>query len=261
MPTVRQLFYGICGAGEKHSAGRGAFSVLIEIFALAVVLLVGRLRGVCAAVHFKIQLADPFGRKAKLFGAFLELLVDFGKRIGRFFHGDLGKSRQTFFQTLVIFEHVSGRTAAAVAEAESGQMRGGIFFIHVLFHGIDDHLRVKTLDVAVRQHGKYLAAVNALPDEIIVRKRVSFAPGDFCGKESVYTAFFQDLRKSGTVTEYIGQPQNVVFRAEFFFHELLSVEKLTDEALAADEIRVGFQPHRTLRLETAFFDACLDLFV
>ena len=122
-------------------------------------------------------------------------------------------------------------------------------------------LRRGVIYVAGREHYEYVASVNSLPDEVIVDGLVGLAPEELCGKEVIYAALLEYLRKCRGIAEYVGKPENDVLLAELLAHKAFAEKYLSHKALAADDICVSLKPHSTLCLPATFGDACLDLLV
>ena len=63
------------------------------------------------------------------------------------------------------------------------------------------------------------------------------------------------------VTKDIGQPQDAVVHAKFFFEEPFPIQELANQTLAAGQVAVSLDPHAAFRLPAPFGNTLLDLLV
>ena len=100
------------------------FNVVIEQLTLSVVALVARLRGEGSAVEFEIKLTCPLRKPAAALDIALKVTVE----VDAEFLLDLGASGDSSLHTAAVFEHIAGRSAAAVSVTEGAK----IFTVEIL---------------------------------------------------------------------------------------------------------------------------------
>ena len=97
---------------------------MIEQLALSVVTLVSALRGQGAAVELKIELARPFGQPARTLDFLFEVVIEVYCKLLL----DLRAAGDALCHAVTHFEHIAGRSAAAVSVAEGAE----ILFVEIL---------------------------------------------------------------------------------------------------------------------------------
>ena len=158
-------------------------------------------------------------------------------------------------------EHVAVRSAAAVPETErveraiDGAVGRALDALRDLVDGDD-----AVVGVARREVRQQAAAVEAFPPERRVREAVRVVPRQLLRDERAHAGARGDLRQRGGVAEDVGDPQLVALDAELLQEEAGAERDLTDECLAARDVRVGLDPHAADRLPSSFGDAPFDAF-
>ena len=106
-----------------------------------------------------------------------------------------------------------------------------------------------------------LGAVNATPLKGVVGHLIKLVPCQLGGHEIVNAALCHNLGQCAGVTKDIGQPQDAVVHAKFFFEELFPIQELANQTFAAGQVAVSLDPHAAFRLPAPFGNALLDLLV
>ena len=158
---------------------------------------------------------------------------------------------------------VAGRAAAAVAIAERQQETAHVPFLHAIAPAVYRRLRVGSGGIVHVQEAGHLAAVHALPGEVVVRERVAavVGPEDLLRRQVLDPAAAQNLRQHGAVAECIRQPQQLAVDAELLFIKPFAVHDLADQRLAGGHVRVRLHPHAAVRDPLARTHLFLDLLV
>ena len=204
---------------------------MIEQLALSVVALVPALRCQGAAVELKIELTRPFGQSARALDVLFEVAVEVYCK----FLFDLRAAGYALFHAPTHFEHIAGRSAAAVSVTEGAEILAVQILLRISVPAAEDVLGVQvcvicglpgvTLVEAVgarREMGEYLRAVYALPHEGVIGHFVELVPGYLCGHEVVDAGLLHNLRERRTVAKNIGEPHYLIVNAEFVLEEALA---------------------------------------
>ena len=243
---------------------------MIEQLALSVVALVSALRGQGAAVELEIELARPFGQPARTLDFLFKVVIEVYCKLLL----DLRTAGDALCHAVTHFEHIAGRSAAAVSVAEGAE----ILFVEILLRvpvpAAEDVLGIEIGVVcslpavafveavgARREVGENLRAVDALPHECVIGHFVELVPGYLCGHEIVNSGFLHDLRESRTVAENIGEPHYLVVNAELVLEEALADQELADKGFAGGDVGVRFDPHAALDFPAPCGDHLLDALI
>ena len=219
----------------------------------------------------KIELAFPRFQTAVVLYALVQLIKE-GTR-GLLPH--LRQAANALFHALGGLEHLTRRAAAAVAVAVGDQNIVVDLFILIALPRAHDGIGMQIAVVSRKEAllgiltdaerrdemREHLGAVDALPEEGVIRDAVDLVPRELGGHEIVHAGLFHDLRQCAGIAEHIRQPQDFIILAEFLAEEALAVQELAHERLAGGQVAVGLEPHAALDLPAALRDALLDLFV
>ena len=217
-----------------------------------VALLDSGLRGVGAAVVLEVQLADHRRQLA-------------GVRLQRVEELVAGRHRRARHALQVAdpaqrLQHLRRRAAAAVAPAEHQQAAAGAVVVLVVARGAAQlgDLHRGVVRVGRREVREHLRAVDALPGERVVRRRVEAVPGQLLGQEPADAGAAHDLRQLAVVAEHVGVPELVAAAAELPLEEPLPVQELADERLAGRQVAVRLDPRAADRHPAPGLDLAAD---
>ena len=143
------------------------------------------------------------------------------------------------------FEHLPGRSAAAVAVPERHQRPLAPGVLGEAPHRVRQLLGLDLGVVGVdrREVGQHPRPVEALPPERGVREPVLAVPRQLLGDEPLHAAGGEDLGQPGGVAEHVGDPHLATAHAEVLLEEALPEHDLADDALAGRQVHVGLDPH------------------
>ena len=253
-PEAEHFLGGIGGTRLRGGGGAEHFGGTHGFLGAAVAEFLARLRCVGAAVEFEVELADPGVETETLFGNAGHRLL--GKAEGDARATVEGGAAQTALDVLLL------GTAAAIADAAEGDsFVDDAGFAVVGFVAVElFREEERVVGVLRREVGEDLRAVDAFPDEGVVREFVVAVPGELLGQEEVEPADAQNLRKLAGVAEDIREPERARHDAEFVAEEVHAVEELADEGFAVGQVAVGFHPHAALDFPFALGDGVAHLF-
>ena len=100
----------------------------------------------------------------------------------------------------------------------------------------------RVVGVGRREVGEHLGAVDPLPHERVVRRRVEPVPRELLGEEAPDPGAAHDLRELAVVAEDVGVPELAAAAPELALEEPLAVQELADERLARRQVAVGLDP-------------------
>ena len=155
-------------------------------------------------------------------------------------------------------DHLIRRTAATVAEAVGHQHAVALSLVPDGFQPFAHALLVDPgLDgVEVDRHRR---AVDAQPEECLIRECIGVVPAELGGEEILDTAGLQNLRQRRGITKGIRQPEGVRLIAEFLAQISLTPDELTAERLGAREVSVTLNPSRAIDLKSSLENELLNL--
>ena len=141
-------------------------------------------------------------------------------------------------------EHLRRRPAAAVAVAEQEQAAPRAVVILVVARAPAELLDLggRVVGVGGREVGEHLRAVDPLPRERVVRRRVEPVPRELLGEEAADPGAAHDLRELAVVAEHVRVPELAAAAAELALEEPLAVQELADERLARRQVAVRLDP-------------------
>ena len=141
-------------------------------------------------------------------------------------------------------QHLGRRPAAAVAVAEHEQAATRAVVILVVARAPAKLLDLggRVVGVGRREVGEHLGAVDPLPHERVVRRRVEPVPRELLCEEAPDPGAAHDLRELAVVAEDVGVPELAAAAPELALEEPLAVQELADERLARRQVAVGLDP-------------------
>ena len=223
-------------SGEPPGERRQKIGVVERPLALPVPALHRRLGGVRPPVVLEVELADD-GREV------------LGVRLQRVEELVRGRHRRPRHALEVAhppqgLEHLGRRPAAAVAVAEDEEAATRAVVILVVARAPAQLLDVggRVIRVGRREVGEHLGAVDPLPRERVVRRRVEPVPGQLLGEEAADAGAAHDLGELAVVAEDVRVPELEAAAAELALEEALPVQKLAHERLAGRQVAVRLHP-------------------
>ena len=188
LPESVQLIFGIGDILQALRQNRQEFNVVEQELPLAIPLFGGRLRGVGAAVQLKVELADHARQILAI------LLQTLEKLVGRT-HLRARQSLQ-ILRPVQSLEHIAGRAAAAVADAEQHVALPGPVVVLVASHHPPQFLDRghRVVGIGRWEVGEHLAAVDSLPGESLVVRLVEVVPRQLLGQKIADARLLHDLR-------------------------------------------------------------------
>ena len=182
-----------------------------------------------AAMEFKIQFIIYNRQRVGIFLEFMEECAD----TCRLCFGQYRAVRHAFR----LFTHSACGASAPIAEAVGEQTH--IRSILVTYTGSRViHLARIHMSSGYGNMAKHLAAVNSLPNEGIMLRRVYFIAIQLVCCEIPAAASQHDLGNRGIVAEGIGQPKCITGLPEVLLHEALSIQELADHRFARCDVAV-----------------------
>ena len=182
-------------------------------------------------MELKIEFACPFGQPARTLDFLFEVVIEVYCKLLL----DLRTAGDALCHAVTHFEHIAGRSAAAVSVAEGAEILFVEILLRVSVPAAEDVLGIEIGVVcslpavafveavgARREVGENLRAVDAFPHECVIGHFVELVPGYLCGHEIIDAGFLHDLRESRAVAENIGEPHYLVVNAELVLEETLA---------------------------------------
>ena len=189
----------------------------------------------------KVQLALPHGKPSVVLHPLLELVEEYPCKL----LAHHGNALHTLLHTDGSLQHFPGRAAASVPVAVGDQNVIVDILVLVAHPASNNGVRVQHAIVGGEEIGHRLShaqggdqvgedfrSVDTPPHHSVIGYLVELIPGQLCGHKIVNAALLHNLGKSACVSKHVGQPQNAVVHAEFFFEEPFSVHKLPYQRLA-----------------------------
>ena len=249
LPRLAQLVVRVRVPQPDGRRRTPQFGFVEQRLAPPVAALGARLRRVGSAVEFEVQLAGPHGRLREFRARRVE---------------ELGRRRHPHRRRAVEGpgaacgrDHLAGRAAASVAEAERHErgVRPALVGEVLLRPGEVRAREHRVVGVDRREVREDARAVDALPEEGVVRKAVGLVPRDLLREEVLGACGSRDLRDGGREAEGVGQPHLARVHPELVAEESRPLDELPHQRLAADQVRVGLDPHPADRHEPTLGDA------
>ena len=215
------------------------------------------LRGVGTTMGLEIQLAG-IGHFRPTF------LVLCQEKVHRRRHSEFRHPFQIHFPP-EIFQMFAGRAAAAIPPAEGIKPLGEAFFLQPLSPALDHSGRVGLAVVIVMEMGFHPRAVNALPDESIVRELLPtvIGPKDLLSGEIFHPTAAHDLRQCAGIAKDIRQPEQLALHAKLLPVKSLAVDHLADQTFTAADIGIRLHPGGPIRNPLpplgSFFDLRIEI--
>ena len=203
---------------------------------LPVPALHGSLGRVRAAVVLEVELPDD-GRK----------LADVGLERGEELVGGGHRGARHALEVAHAaerLEHLRRRPAAPVPVTEEEQAAPRAVVILVVARAPAELLDLDggVIGVGGREVGEHLRAVDPLPRERVVRRRVEAIPRELLGEEAADPGAAHDLRELAVVAEHVRVPELAAAAAELALEESLALQELAHERLARGQVAVRFDP-------------------
>ena len=254
-PQLGRPRAGCSAAGDPRGERRQKIGVVERPLALPVPALHRRLGRVRPPVVLEVELADD-GREV------------LGVRLQRVEELVRGRHRRPRHALEVAhppqrLQHLGRRPAAAVAVAEDEQAATRAVVILVVARAPAQLLDVggRVVGVGRREVGEHLGAVDPLPRERVVRRRVEPVPGQLLGEEAADAGAAHDLRELAVVAEDVRVPELAAAAAEFALEEALPVQELAHERLARRQVAVRLDPRAADRHPPARLGVAADALV
>src|SRR6185312_14829122 len=170
--------------------------------------------------------------------------------------------RSTLFPYTTLFrsDHHRVGPAAAVAVTEEIERLAGAVRVLVIRRVITQlrHARHAVISVGRRKMGEDFAAVEAAPEETVMRWRGEAIPRELLRQEAIHAGFTHQLRQLAGIAEHVRIPEDARALAECLFEIALAVEKLSRQRFAGWEIAVRFNPAAADRDPLAGLDLGAD---
>ncbi len=169
-----------------------------------------------------------------------------------------------------VFEHFTGRAAAAIAIAKGHKDLFLDFLLLEAFPGSQGRFRRGRGIIGAGVGGAVLwggaevgqntRAIQSLPPERVVGEAVVLVPTEFDREKIIQPGLFDQLRQRPGITENIRQPEDRRFDrgAKMLAETTAPEQELARERLSAAQVAIGLDPHPANRLPAAFSDARLD---
>ncbi|GBC97401.1 hypothetical protein HRbin16_03224 [bacterium HR16] len=254
LPRALQLLSRVAAQPVGAHAGEKLRLTQQEL-TLAVVPLIACLRGVGSTMQLQIELAHPH---RQVFRFCLRLCKEIAGKLQR-------HARHPFYITQAsgVFQHLRGGTASAVAVTVDVERTVGAVVLTEVAHVVHQLARchVAVVGVGGRKVREDARAVDALPQEGVMREPVHLVPADFLCHKVADARLLQDLWQARRVAEYVGQPQFHRLDAELLHPEPLAVQNLSHQRLAAGDITIRLHPHRAGYLPLSLAHLLLDALV
>ena len=235
-----------------HGQGAPHFGLPESQLGFPVAFFHRSLAGVNAPVAGEIKLAHIGVLRAAFRFQVLEDLAGMG-------HFKFGAAFQVLFPQGE-FDVIPAGTAAAVAVAVRQQEFVQAVLLDPVVPNVNELFGVGGIGVVGGQVGNDLAAVHALPGEVVVGELVAavVAPEDLLGHQVFDAAALQNLGQGRRIAEGIGQPEDFAVHAQLIFKVPHTVDQLAHQGFAGSHIGVRFHPHAAFRDPAAGFDGRFD---
>ena len=118
--------------------------------------------------------------------------------------------------------------------------------------------RLRAEGVGGREVRTYLRAVDALPDERVMRQLSELVVGELLGQKAVHAGSAEDLWQLAVEAERVGKPSLGAAAAELLLEEPLADDELANVRLAGGQVAVGLDPGAADRQPPASLCVPLD---
>ena len=147
-----------------------------------------------------------------------------------------------------LFIVVARRASSAVSISERQKELARSVAIHAVMPALCKRFRIDERLIEHMQIARDFRPIHAAPAKSMMREFLSvvIGPENFLRGQTTHAEADDNLRQRRRIAERIGQPDDFALHSQFFLEIVQPIQQLTNNRLAAREVRIRLHPHAAL---------------